>query len=57
MDFTKNSIRMQLLTHPFSWTEVGYENINNYAKLIKERTDELVLDMKTENRTFPEELL
>ncbi len=48
---------MQLLTHPYSWTETGYENINNFAKLIKERDTEMKLDMKTETRSFPEELL
>ena len=47
---------MQLLTHPYSWTEEGYENINNFAKLIKERNTELLSDMDTETRTFPKEL-
>ena len=49
--------KLQLLTHPYSWTENGYENINNFAKLIKERDKEMKLDMKTETRSFPEELL
>ena len=31
--------KMQLLTHPYSWTEVGYENISNFTKLIKERNE------------------
>ena len=37
-----------LLTHPFSWTENGYENMNNFTRLIRERTDELVNDMNSE---------
>ena len=49
--------KMQLLTHPYSWTENGYENISNFTKLIKERNEELLLDMNTETKTFPKELL
>ena len=49
--------KMQLLTHPYSWTEEGYENISNFTKLIKERNEELLLDMNSETKTFPKELL
>jgi hypothetical protein len=49
--------KMQLLTHPYSWTEDGYENVINWTKLIKERNKELLLDMQTETRSFPKELL
>lgn len=49
--------KMQLLTHPYSWTEVGYENISNFTKLIKERNEELLSDMNSETKTFPKELL
>ena len=49
--------KMQLLTHPYSWTERGYENISNFTKLIKERNEELLSDMNTETKTFPKELL
>tara|TARA_R110002096_G_scaffold138576_3_gene292363 strand:- start:651 stop:1400 length:750 start_codon:yes stop_codon:yes gene_type:complete len=49
--------KMQLLTHPYSWTENGYENMNNFTRLIRERTDELVSDMNGETNTFPKELL
>ena len=48
---------MWLLTHPFSWTENGYENMNNFTRLIRERTDELVNDMNSETTTFPKELI
>ena len=57
VDYNSYPYRMQLLTHPYSWTEDGYENINNFAKLIRERNKELLLDMNTETRSFPEELL
>ena len=56
VDYKSYPFRMQLLTHPYSWTEEGYENINNFAKLIKERNTELLSDMDTETRTFPKEL-
>ena len=57
IDYNSYPFKVQLLTHPFSWTENGYENINNFAKLIKERNDELVNSMNTETNTFPLELL
>ena len=56
LDFSKVN-RIQLLTHPYSWTENGYENMNNFTRLIRERTDELVSDMNGETNTFPKELL
>ena len=49
--------KMQLLTHPYSWTDEGYENTNNFTELIEERNEELLLDMNTETKTFPKELL
>ena len=49
--------KMQLLTHPYSWTDNGYDNISNYTKLIQERNKELLLSMNSETKTFPKELL
>ena len=57
IDYSKYPWKMQLLTHPYSWTESGHENINNFSRLIRERTDELVSDMNGETNTFPKELL
>jgi hypothetical protein len=57
IDYKEYPYRMQLLTHPYSWTENGYENMNNFTRLIRERTDELVSDMNGETNTFPKELL
>ena len=48
---------MQLLTHPYSWSNNGYTNMPNFNRLIKERNNELVTDMNTETNTFPQELL
>jgi hypothetical protein len=49
--------KIQLLTHPYSWTEDGFDNYSNYLTLIRERKVELVESMDTETRTFPKELL
>ena len=55
-DFSKVD-KLQLLTHPYSWTEEGYDNYGNYLSLIRERNTELLTSMNTETRTFPKELL
>ena len=55
-DFSKID-KLQLLTHPYSWTEEGYDNYGNYLSLIRERNTELLTSMNTETRTFPKELL
>ena len=49
--------KMQLLTHPFSWSDDGYDNISNFTKLIRERNEELLTSMDSETKTFPKELL
>tara|TARA_Y100001963_G_C6780967_1_gene449824 strand:+ start:367 stop:1098 length:732 start_codon:yes stop_codon:yes gene_type:complete len=56
IDFSKIN-KLQLLTHPYSWTGDGYDNYGNYLSLIKERNDELLHSMNTETNTFPKELL
>ena len=55
-DFSKIN-KLQLLTHPFSWSEKGGDNYGNFVTLIRERNDELVNSMNTETNTFPQELL
>ena len=55
-DFSKIN-KLQLLTHPYSWTNKGGDNYGNYLSLIKERNDELLHSMNTETNTFPKELL
>jgi len=57
LDFS-NVNNLQLLTHPYSWTEKGIpDNYSNYTLLIKERNNELISSMNTETKTFPKELL
>ena len=55
-DFSKIN-KLQLLTHPFSWSDGGGDNYGNFVTLIRERNDELVNSMNTETNTFPQELL
>tara|TARA_R100000008_G_scaffold77370_1_gene57766 strand:+ start:2592 stop:3341 length:750 start_codon:yes stop_codon:yes gene_type:complete len=56
LDFNKVN-KLQLLTHPYSWTERGFDNYTNYHGLIRERNSELIKSMNTETNTFPKELL
>ena len=55
-DFSKVD-KLQLLTHPYSWTVEGFDNYGNFLNLSKERNNEMLWDMETENRAFPKELL
>ena len=54
---TVNNDKLQLNFHPFSWTRLGYENTQNFKKLISERNKEMVDSINREIKTFPEELL
>ena len=56
IDFN-NISKLQLNTHPFSWTEQGYENYGNFLSLIQDRKNEMLYDMESENKAFPKELL
>ena len=57
IDYWDAPQKMQLLTHPYSWTDEGYDNLDNYTELIRERNGELVHSMNTETKTFPKEIL
>ena len=58
LDFDLSKVdKLQLLTHPYSWTDEGYDNYGNYLSLIRERKNELINSMNTETSTFPKELL
>ena len=58
LDFDLSKVnKLQLLTHPYSWTNDGYDNYGNYLSLIRERKNELINSMTTETSTFPKELL
>lgn len=46
--------KIQLLIHPFSWTQEGYDNLNNFKSLIMEKQAELIDTMDHEFTRFQE---
>lgn len=55
IDFSKIN-RMQLNCHPFSWTESGLDNWNNFQSLTKEKQIESLDSINEEIKTYPIEL-
>ena len=49
--------KLQLLMHPYSWTDKGYFNDTNFESLIKEKNVEMRHSMAEEMISFPKELL
>ena len=49
--------KLQLLTHPFSWTKKGLDNYDNFKSVIDEKTKEMVNSFNSETKSFPTELL
>ena len=52
-----NHKKLQIVLHPYSWTENGYENFENFKSVIKEKNQELVNSFNSECKNFPQELL
>lgn len=48
--------KVQILTHPYSWTETGHSNTENYRSLLIEKDNELRESINRETSTFPKEL-
>ena len=46
--------QMQILVHPYSWTLVGYDNLENFKTLIQEKNSELVESINSECKHFQE---
>ena len=44
--------RVQILTHPYSWTKKGYDNLENFRTLIQERNEELMDTIDNECKHF-----
>lgn len=44
--------RVQILTHPYSWTKKGYDNLENFRTLIQERNEELMETIDNECKHF-----
>jgi hypothetical protein len=54
-DYQKTK-KLQLLMHPYSWTESGYNNLKNIVTLVKERHEDLLKAMN-EIKSFPKEFI
>lgn len=46
--------KVQILTHPYSWSEKGYDNLNNFRTLYKEKCKELLSTFDSECKHFAE---
>lgn len=46
--------KVQILTHPFAWTKAGYDNLDNYKHLVKEKTQEVIHSIDNECKDFGE---
>lgn len=44
--------KIQILTHPYSWTREGYDNLENFRYLVRERNTELLETIDSECRHF-----
>lgn len=55
IDFSRIN-KMQLNCHPFSWTEKGFDNWNNFHILTKEKQLEAVQSINEEIKTYPKDL-
>jgi hypothetical protein len=55
IDFSKID-RLQLNCHPFSWTQEGLDNWNNFQTLTKEKQIEALESINEEIKTYPIEL-
>lgn len=49
--------KVQLLTHPYSWSQKGANNLDNYRAILSEKSLELRQSINHETSTFPQELL
>jgi len=46
--------KVQILTHPFAWSRVGYDNFRNYQTLLQEKYKELIDSVDAECKDFCE---
>jgi hypothetical protein len=46
--------KIQILTHPYSWTHQGYNNFDNFKTLVNEKYQELINTIDSECKHFAE---
>ena len=44
--------KVQILAHPFAWTKQGYDNLDNYRTLIREKYQEMLDSIDNECKDF-----
>jgi hypothetical protein len=44
--------KIQILTHPFAWTKMGYDNLTNYKTLVNEKYTEMIDSIDNECKDF-----
>ena len=49
-----NNKKVQILVHPFGWCKEGYDNYDNYRKLVREKYTELIDSIDAECKDFGE---
>ena len=49
--------KMQVNCHPFSWTPIGHNVMQNFSTLISEKHNEMTRSIASENHGFPKKLL
>ncbi len=49
--------KIQVVLHPYSWSESGFKNYDNFKSVIKEKNKELIYSINSECNNFPQELL
>lgn len=55
LDFSKIN-KVQLNCHPFSWTDFGHNNLDNFLSMLTEKRTEVIESIKSEFKTFPNEI-
>lgn len=54
---TNTDKKIQLLTHPYSWTQEGLNNFDNFSELLQEKHRLMKQSINNEISTFPVQLL
>jgi len=58
MDVDLNKVsKVQILTHPYSWSNVGADNFNNFKNIVDFKIQEIKKSINSEIKNFPKELL
>lgn len=54
LELFKHYNKIQILTHPYSWTPQGFDNLNNFRTLLAEKSTEYIETINSECKHFKE---